>query len=512
MGLLVAAMGCKSSSVEPRTEVLFQIEAEPRVKLAADHLVVEIASGPKNASALTAGDPEDFDLRADGFAWPASLALVAKAGHEDHVFEVVINIEANGKRLARSRVKSSFLKHQTLLLKTLLYGECLNRAECSGDETCVAPEGKPRCDSADVDPSNLPAYTADRAAGQPAVDAGVEPAAGSGGSDPRPAAGSGGAAPTGGAGAGGAAADGGMPSCEKKGAEQCDNGVDDDCNGKVDCADPACSAIMQCVPNGNVVGVLVPESSPCPAGFDKGEQLLYRGLNDPGCGGCSCEPVPTICKPQIWFYTAVAPCTTDVAPFSGGQMITTPIPKKPDCTASPVGSAIGMDTPVAWRTSVAKGVDACSPIGTATRLPPTWNNTAKLCVTTAKRNGCDAGSACVPKVSTGKVCTQREVAGCPSSTNAQTWQRDYADERTCSACGCAAQGGSCSDVTVNLGHDWSCNTVDSSLHDGEKACMLSTYSPPAFWSGTPTDPTCSAGAQVTGTLKPTSPLELCCAN
>ena len=36
--------------------------------------------------------------------------------------------------------------------------------------------------------------------------------------------------------------------CVPTGAENCFNGVDDDCNGHVDCDDPACgSGVAQCV-------------------------------------------------------------------------------------------------------------------------------------------------------------------------------------------------------------------------------------------------------------------------
>jgi len=525
---LLSLASCKSNTVVPRTEVLLQIEAERLVKLAADHMQIEISSGPQGGE-LTQSEAEEYDLVSDEFNWPASLALMAKPGHEDHVFEVTIHIDARGKRVARSKVKSSFIKHQTLLLKTLLYGECLNKLDCDEAQTCVAPDGTARCESGEIAASTLPRFTVggDRA-GEPAADGG-EGAAGAaqeGGSGGQRAAGSGGqraAAGSSGGGGGGqsgaqagggstAGAAGGAPACERRGAEQCDNGVDDDCNGKLDCADPACSEVTQCVPNGSVVGVLVPETSVCPLGYDKGVQLIHRGLNDPGCGGCSCRPVPTTCTPHAWLYATTTECTADIPPYSAGKQAMVAIPQKPGCTSGPVGSSVGIETPAGWRAKVVKSEDACSSSGSAIALPPTWGTTMKLCMTSAKRNGCNVGQACVPKPSTGQVCAQRELAACPGSTSLQTWQREYTDERTCGSCGCSARGGSCSQIVVNLGHDWSCNTVDSSLKDGEKTCVLSTYSPPAFYDGFPLDPTCSASAPVTGSVKPASPLELCCVN
>ena len=529
--LFSLVLSCKSDSVEPRTEVLLQIDAERLVKLSAERLVVELLSGPKGSNLSSAGAPEEFDLTSEDFNWPASLALLAKPGHETHVFEIAIDIEANGKRVARSKVRSSFIKHQTLVLKTLLYGECLGFLDCNGDQTCVAPEGRPRCDDAAVDANTLPAFGSDGNVGQPAANggkpgsagmsgraaggAGAGAKAGAGGSE-QPEAGSGGssnAESRGGQGGSqnagtGAAGSGGAPACGSTGPEQCDTGLDDDCNGQVDCADPAC-AQMQCVPNGTVVGVMVPETAACPSGYDNGEQLVHRGLMDRGCGGCSCTPSPTMCTPWVYFYPTSTACTADTTNIGGTQVMAA-IPLKPGCSSGPIGASISMDTPPAWRVKVAKSPDACSSAGTAMPLPPTWTTNMKLCATTSKRNGCEMGYACVPKTNAGKICAQREVASCPASTTLETWQREFTDDRTCGACGCAAQGGSCSNIVVSLGHDWSCNSTDSSLRDGEKACNISTYAPPASYAGTPVNPTCTAGALVSGMVKPSMPLDLCC--
>jgi len=597
--LCILLASCKSTEIIPRTEVLLQIEAERLVKLSADHLTVEIASGPSGGT-LMPGAPEEFDLTSDDFNWPASLALVAQAGHEDHVFDITINIEANDKRVARSRVKSSFIKHQTLLLKTLLYGECLGNLECSGSQTCVAPEGKARCDSADVDASTLPQFSPSGSGGQSAAQGGETGAgsgagagaavSGSGGRGGRGATGSGGSGQSGTSGAGMQDAgkppgDGGASECEPSGPEQCDNGADDDCNGYVDCADPVCTD-MQCVPNDRLAGVLVPESSACPSGYDSDEpQLVHRGLSDPGCGGCSCEPVPITCTPQAYFYGSTSECTADIAPFGRGTAVTDRIPPKAECSPLAIGASIGMSNPAGWRVRMTQSADSCRAGGTPELLPPTWSNTMKLCVITAERNGCGPGRACVPKVGPGKKCAQRQGSSCPAATSLQTWQLDYLDERSCGSCDCAARGGSCSALLVSLARSsgtvptagtgglggtggagrggsggagaiggaggiaaagrggagaiggtggfggtlmtagtgampapppittlGGCEIVDSSLQDGEKSCLLTTYYPTAYWEGVPLNPTCTANAAVSGSVKPSDPLELCCAD
>src|SRR5438094_12111 len=52
-------------------------------------------------------------------------------------------------------------------------------------------------------------------------------------------------------GEGGAAADGGDAAangpCVRTGVEICDDGIDNDCNGKTDCADESCEVLYACV-------------------------------------------------------------------------------------------------------------------------------------------------------------------------------------------------------------------------------------------------------------------------
>jgi hypothetical protein len=48
-------------------------------------------------------------------------------------------------------------------------------------------------------------------------------------------------------------------------AENCFNGTDDDCNGAVDCADSACTAIATCVEDspGFALGTVVDSATDC---------------------------------------------------------------------------------------------------------------------------------------------------------------------------------------------------------------------------------------------------------
>ncbi|HKU42180.1 MAG TPA: hypothetical protein VJR89_28675 [Polyangiales bacterium] len=101
---------CTSGESSARTEVLLQVDAVRMIRLQAERMSLDIASGPLGGEMLSRGEVEVFDLTAEEFRWPASLALVAKAGHEQHVFDVTVTVEKGGEALARTRVRSSFLK------------------------------------------------------------------------------------------------------------------------------------------------------------------------------------------------------------------------------------------------------------------------------------------------------------------------------------------------------------------------------------------------------------------
>ena len=189
LALLVSLQaGCKSDKTVARTEVLLQVDADRSIRLEAERMTLELASGAANSEMLSAIEPERFDLTSEDFRWPASLALIAKPGHEEHVFQVTITVEKDGESMARGRVRSAFLKHETLLLKTSLFTECIGKLDCDDDETCVGKDGRAECVSAEVAASELPKYDPDVGFGQGGSggNGGSGGQGGSGGSDAGP--------------------------------------------------------------------------------------------------------------------------------------------------------------------------------------------------------------------------------------------------------------------------------------------------------------------------------------
>src|SRR5690349_16758394 len=89
--------------------------------------------------------------------------------------------------------------------------------------------------------------------------------------------------------------------CVKTGNEICDDGIDNDCNGDIDCADDACDSRYTCVdraPDDWQLTALVEGSRPgCPTGFGDGKDVrtVTGSTGTPACGcdcggGAACAP------------------------------------------------------------------------------------------------------------------------------------------------------------------------------------------------------------------------------
>lgn len=289
--------------------------------------------------------------------------------------------------------------------------------------------------------------------------------------------------------------------------EACFDGVDNDGDGDADCADADCGAGAVCVasPEGLAIGVLVDEAEACPEGFAE-EAVLHRGLKDPGCEGCGCTPDPVSCTAYIYYYTSEQNCIDDFNQVAGiyageyGFVCDSNAPISPES-----GGVVG-----GLRASAYKITESCTPSGAGTPAPPTWEDSRKFCRTTRLGAGCDPGQACVARQAPAAQCALAEgSAACEGYPAAQDdWYTGSDDARECAACACAASGGSCEGVSVQIGSDYSCfdNAV---ISQNEKSCD-SVYAPPIGLVGNPVASTCTAQAAATGTLTPIGRSTLCC--
>jgi hypothetical protein len=320
--------------------------------------------------------------------------------------------------------------------------------------------------------------------------------------------GSGGGKAGAGGGAGGA--------CVPTGAEDCFNGKDDDCDGKIDCADPDCTPTAQCVtadPTAAPIGLLT-GTGPCPtAGYGNATKVM-TGPNTLSCTGCSCKaPTDVTCTTTLTSYNATALCEAESTVVEKAGTFSTGDDKScaviPPWSVNPSGDIFGIVT-TKFTAAVATG---CTATGTPVVPTLTWTSNGTFCGTTSIGGGCGAGQVCVPITGGGSPCQlfDGNKSSCPGGAQPLLWYTGTSGTASCGACGCgAATGAGCDNVTLSVGSDYGCSG-SGSISSGGSLCFASgIYQPGVQFSGTPTAPSCQASSPYTGNLAPAGPKTLCC--
>ena len=307
--------------------------------------------------------------------------------------------------------------------------------------------------------------------------------------------------------------------CSPTGPESCSNGVDDDCNGLVDCADPACASsgfvCTPAVPSGwSLVAYDRDSRPPCPSGWGSSSPLVEGPDGGAACG-CACGA-----------YQG-DPCLGGSLSLSLGQnqcgcSQTQNLALASDGGCNPIGHPIGQpcgtwgDGKVAALTPVSL---SCSETRT---LPPVGFATqGETCVPVAGIGaGCSAGGSCVPSPAPAAGCI--EAAGaqtvCPAgfSTLSIVYSpADVADERQCEACGCVSAATSCAAATLTLYDDSSCTKGEVTVPADGKCDDITGDPSDAGWfvyRATPDTTACKgpATSPITGGLATGNPKTICC--
>jgi hypothetical protein len=312
------------------------------------------------------------------------------------------------------------------------------------------------------------------------------------------------------------------PACVPQ-PEDCFNGLDDDCDSLIDCADADCAPVVaQCVASDpadpGMPGASVAAGAACPVNFDKAAAVTVRaGLTGAACAGCSCGPSAATCPPAtIFSYQTPAACAGDTANGGGDPVVPGTLTaadgcKTPNYVTTPGGFIDGIRV-----APMVPAMAACAPSGAATPGPATWAATAKFCPTVLRGGGCGVGQVCVPKLpaATSKLCAMYTGAhACPAGTTRLQnldWYTGSTDTRLCDACTCGTPtGGSCAGISVQVGSDYSCGVNDGKVAPGGKVCVH-TYSPGLQLSGAGTAGSCKAASATTGALTPTGRRSICC--
>ncbi|HEX7481752.1 MAG TPA: hypothetical protein VF331_28355 [Polyangiales bacterium] len=300
-------------------------------------------------------------------------------------------------------------------------------------------------------------------------------------------------------------------------AEICDNGKDDDGNGKVDCADPACSS-NQCVagaPTGfsGPVALFVGSTKPpsCAAGFDMA--AISGGTSAVGapstCSSCQCS-APSACASLLNFRTS------DAGSCGGGSTCTSSVNATcAQITACPSGQAtVSLEArPVGAQTG------CTAPVQQPVTLPASWSVSAVACAAPHLGGGCQTSQVCAPHRPAAPFQTQLCVyqagdVACPASvyTDKRLYDTKIEDTRSCSACTCNDTGTCSYSWKVFDSTDTSCqNPPTLTLNQGECGQVNPSSDKLRVGVSISGSPACSSvGGQPSGGVTESGPITVCC--
>jgi hypothetical protein len=239
--------------------------------------------------------------------------------------------------------------------------------------------------------------------------------------------------------------------------ENCTNGIDDNCNGLVDCADPLCFTGYVCddvVPGGwqGPIELYLGSGSPLPSPPSCAAPYINdlvdgnEGLNVPPAQcSCTCGPVSGAdCSGAGDWYAYSSTncqnqCDTKAMPSGNGTLCQ---------SASGCAGAAASFQIIAGLPSL--GSASCQPNG-ATTLPPTsWQQVARGCGYSGPvdTGGCDAGGHCVARPASPfgtKSCIYAtNDQACPGGSSYSSKQLLYtsvSEGRGCTQCTCGSPSG-----------------------------------------------------------------------
>ena len=327
----------------------------------------------------------------------------------------------------------------------------------------------------------------------------------------------------GGEGGGGATGTGGEGGGGAPLGEDCSNGVDDDGDVYVDCADPDCGAwgCTAAAPpgwTGPIAVYLGAPDDPAPtcASAWPSETTTFAGPVDAppaSCDACTCDP-PTggSCGLAATIVNDALQCF---------QIESTLMPAAADTCAS--FSTSDLNTGFRGQIPPITSPASCAPAGGAATLPPpAWSQRAVVCSDAPVGLGClGVGEVCAPRPAApfgAKLCVEQVGdLDCPPGAYTQktTLFGGADDTRSCSACACGNPGGAtCSGTTTIFDGPGCVNPLVDVPHNN--TCVQLSSAPSLSLSyrykpGTPGGTCNASGGAPLGNVTPKDPVTVCCA-
>lgn len=302
--------------------------------------------------------------------------------------------------------------------------------------------------------------------------------------------------------------------------EDCLDGLDNDLDGAIDCADSDCTTGFTCTdeaPTGWTSVALEQGigAPPAPMVCDSGamSEVLFTGPAGPAeCTACTCGTLAgTTCSgPQLFCFPGSQGCNSGQQDWTGNFA-------NGNCAKPDIGFSITMSCRLGNAASVNQP-GSCPPSTSDFPNKDKWAGWAQSCDVKTHNGGCAAGTVCAPKPGpTQSLCIRQDGQQmCPAGWKTVDAYVDGTDDRSCGSCACAANatctGGTyqvfdtnnCdpnngNPVTVN---DATCRNVSGQIDFGTWSVQKNP--PTAGGSCTP------SGGQPQGAMQPKGPVTFCC--
>ena len=326
---------------------------------------------------------------------------------------------------------------------------------------------------------------------------------------------------TGGSSAGGSSTGGSEAGVGDAGQEiNCLNGLDDDGDGQVDCADDDCKTLYECVaaPPAGWEGTYrvrelpwsdpPPAVEPCPDGSTPAR--YYAEASGPivcvcGCDaltGASCNPPPI-------------GCSTDKT--CGSVTDWTSALVDGDCHKPDIGNSNSLSCQLLASASVASA-GSCNSTVTKSSMAP-FASFLDVCGAPNGPSGCFPGYACTAKSGgayTGLPCVRKaDNQTCPPGWGERHFAYgSYTDTRDCTACSCEPQticdGGGYTVYDFNNCSSGDISIADSNCHDVSGNLDSNTWSIRLTSNATASGQCAGSGGLSTGSLQTSQPTTFCC--
>jgi hypothetical protein len=254
--------------------------------------------------------------------------------------------------------------------------------------------------------------------------------------------------------------------CVKGSVEDCTNGIDDNCDDLVDCADPECSGdagAYSCTilpaDDGWSLVAFQAGSAACPPYFGTTPTPVYSNVvGDSNSCGCNCTNTQPATCGGAWAWSSLGTASCGTVPNSGGNPVDNGACQSSNGVDNLNDTFVFQGAP----NNVGTIAGACSATATPTQ-PPLTKVSGETCALPAFGKGCGVGAVCAPKVPSSfhRCSLSSSEATCPTGFDLTSLVTGYTDTRGCSGCSCG---------TVDLG----CNVTGMRFFAGA-GCTGGSY-------------------------------------